>query len=61
MSNVLIRSSIINFGIVFNNKKFSRLIVLIAVHKMTPFKITHIKRSAMESVLQFYNLLVTTY
>ena len=47
MSNV--QSS--NYGVVFNDKKFSRLIVLIATQKLTSFKIRHLKASAMESVL----------
>ena len=51
-------SSIMNYGVIFNKKKFARLIVVTAVHKMTSFKITYFKRSAMETVLQLYNLLV---
>lgn len=55
----LIMVFIINYGIVFNKKKFARLIVLLAVRKVTLFKTTYFKRSVLETVLQLYNLLIT--
>ena len=60
MTNVSIMYNIINYGNVFNDKKFSRLIALVATHKVTSFKVTAFKGSAMESVLQLYNPLVTS-
>ena len=55
----LIMVFIINYDIVFNKKKFARLIVLLVVRKVTLFKTTYFKRSVLETVLQLYNLLIT--